>query len=87
MDDKYIPLVAFGSFAALIGLAILGSRPAYAAQIRLTNAMADGIEQGKITHISSPMVMGMGMGMQQRVNPRKKKSKHRKNPAVTPILF
>jgi len=83
MDDKYIPLVAFGSFAALIGLAILGSRPAYAAQIRLTNAMADGIEQGKITHIYSPM----GMGMQQRVNPRKKKSKHRKNPAVTPILF
>ena len=83
MKDEYIPLIAFGSVIAFMGVVVLSARPAVAAQVRLINAMADGIEQGKITHISSPM----GMGMRQRANPRKKKSKHRKNPAVTPILF
>ena len=87
MKDEHIPLVIFGGVAGLIGLGFLVSRPMYNAQIRLANAMAEGIEQGRSTQVYSPMGMGMGMGMQKRANPRKKKSKYRKNPAVTPILF
>ena len=34
----------------------------------------EGIEQGRITQVYSPMGMGMGMGMQKRANPRKRKA-------------
>lgn len=88
MKDEHIPLVIFGSFAGLIGLGFLVSRPMVTAQVRLANALAEGIEQGRITHVYSPMgMMGGGMSMQKRANPRKKKSEYRKNPAITPTLF
>ena len=72
MKDEHIPLVIFGGVAGLIGLGFLVSRPMYNAQIRLANAMAEGIEQGRITQVYSPMGMGMG-GYAEKSN-RKKKS-------------
>ena len=75
MKDEHIPLVIFGSIGGLIALGILVTRPLFSksidAQVRLANAMAEGIEQGRITHVYAPM--GMGVGMQKRANPRKKR--------------